>query len=203
MGRANRIMVQKQELTLDTIMQTFIHVGEDSRLKFKTLCDLYGALNIGQSIIFVNSRESGFTLAKKMKAEGHSVTLICGTQRDSNSVEKIDERQRDKIVDEFRTGVTKVLIATNVLSRGIDVPAVTLVVNYDIPVNFHSQSSPDYETYVHRIGRTGRFGLKGIAVNLVTSRERPLLSSIEDFYKCSMKELSGDCEEMEELLRDL
>merc|ERR1712136_491521 len=60
-----RIMVQKQELTLDTIMQTFIHVGEDSRLKFKTLCDLYGALNIGQSIIFVNSRESGFTLAKK------------------------------------------------------------------------------------------------------------------------------------------
>merc|ERR1712135_271137 len=134
------------------------------------LGNLYGALNIGQSIIFVNSRESGFTLAKKMKAEGHSVTLICGTQRDSNSVEKIDEAQRDRIMVEFRTGITKVLIATNVLARGIDVPAVTLVVNYEIPVNFHSQSSPDYETYVHRIGRTGRFGLKGIAVNLVTSR---------------------------------
>lgn len=200
--RANRIMVQKQELTLDTIMQTFIHVGEDSRLKFKTLCDLYGALNIGQSIIFVNSRESGFTLAKKMKAEGHSVTLICGTQRDSNSVEKIDEAQRDRIMVEFRTGITKVLIATNVLARGIDVPAVTLVVNYEVPTVYGGRGSPCYETYMHRIGRTGRFGLKGIAVNLVTTREKPMLESLEEFYKCTIKQLNGDCEEMEQLLRN-
>jgi len=199
--KPQRIAVTKADLTLETINQTFIDVGNDPAMKQKQLSELYGALNIGQSVVFVNSRNTAFELAKHMKADGHSVSLICGTQK--QGVERIDERQRDKIVDEFRTGVTKVLIATNVLSRGIDVPAVTLVVNYDIPVNFHSQSSPDYETYVHRIGRTGRFGLKGIAVNLVTSRERPLLSSIEDFYKCSMKELSGDCEEMEELLRDL
>merc|ERR1719311_315935 len=101
-----------------------------------------------------------------MRSDNHSVSLICGTQKDGP--EKIDESARDKIMEEFRGGVTKVLIATDVLSRGIDVPAVTLVVNYDIPVK---GSWPEFETYQHRIGRTGRFGLKGIAVNLVTTKE--------------------------------
>lgn len=198
---ANRIKVQKEDLTLDTITQTFIDVGDDPRKKDALLSDLYGAMNIGQSIIFVNTRSKAFELAKHMKAEGHRVSLICGTQE--TGAERIDPAYRDRIMHEFRTGITKVLISTNVLSRGIDVPAVTLVVNYDLPTVYGSRDSPEMETYMHRIGRTGRFGLKGVAVNLVTPSERGLLDRIKTHYQCSIKQLSGDCEEMEALLRDL
>lgn len=198
---ASRITVLKEDLTLATIDQTFIDVGDDARQKAAQLSDFYGAMNIGQSIIFVNTRAAAFELAKMMKAEGHSVSLICGTQK--TGPEQIDLAYRDRIMYEFREGVSKVLIATDVLSRGIDVPAVTLVVNYDVPVSFRNRSTPEFETYMHRIGRTGRFGLKGVAVNLVTSSERRLLDQIQTYYKCSIKQLSGDVEEMEALLKSL
>jgi len=199
--KANTIKVQKEDLTLMTIKQTFIDVGNDAKKKATQLCDLYGALNIGQSIIFVNTRHKAFELAKMMKDEGHAVSLICGTQK--TGAEQIDVSYRDKIMDQYRSGVTKVLISTDLLSRGIDVPAVTLVVNYDLPMDFKRRGEPEYETYMHRIGRTGRFGLKGIAVNLVASHERPLLQQIERYYKCNIAELSGDCEEIEVLLRNI
>lgn len=198
--KAYRITVQKEELSLNTITQTFIDVGDDDRKKTQLLSDLYGTMNIGQSIVFVNTRNKGFELAKMMQAEGHSVTLICGTQ--NTGPEKIDHAYRDRIMSEFRSGVTRVLIATDVLSRGIDVPAVTLVVNYEMPLNFRTRG-PEYETYMHRIGRTGRFGLKGVAVNLVTSRERYLLDDIQQYYNKPMREISGDIEEMEGLLKGL
>jgi len=198
--KANTIKVQKEDLTLSTITQTYIDVGRPDK-KQGQLSDLYGALNIGQSIIFVNSRQGAFDLAKTMKAEGHSVSLICGTQK--TGPERIDVAYRDRVMSEFRSGVTKVLIATDVLSRGIDVPAVTLVVNYELPMSYSSYGQPDFETYMHRIGRTGRFGLKGVAVNLVSQKDRHHLESIQSFYKCKMTQLSGDCEEMEALLKGL
>lgn len=199
--RANTIKVQKEDLTLTTIKQTYIDVGDDQRKKTQVLMDLYGALNVGQSIIFVNTRHMAFELAKSMKDEGHAVTLICGTQKTGG--EQIDISYRDKIMTQFRNGVTKVLISTDVLSRGIDVPAVTLVVNYELPNAWTRRNEPDFETYMHRIGRTGRFGLKGVAVNLVASWERPMLESIRNYYRCSISKLSGDCEEMEQLLKNL
>eukprot|EP00927_Polykrikos_kofoidii_P081465 TRINITY_DN7887_c0_g2_i1.p1 TRINITY_DN7887_c0_g2~~TRINITY_DN7887_c0_g2_i1.p1 ORF type:complete len:524 (-),score=104.10 TRINITY_DN7887_c0_g2_i1:90-1541(-) len=202
--KANRITVEKEDLTLNTIMQTFIDVGSDASRKSEQLSNIYGALNIGQSIIFVNTRTGGFELAQLMQREGHSVSLICGTQK--SGPEQLPLEQRDQIMAEFRTGVTKVLIATDVLSRGIDVPAVTLVVNYDLPLEvYQRRSNPkaDFETYLHRIGRTGRFGLRGVALNLVTSSERPILDSIRDHYACTFTELTGDCEEVESLLRAL
>mmetsp|Transcript_39063 Transcript_39063/g.91933 ORF Transcript_39063/g.91933 Transcript_39063/m.91933 type:complete len:527 (+) Transcript_39063:99-1679(+) len=200
---AKRLKVQKEELTLKTITQTYINVGEDKDQKFERLKDLYGALNIGQSIIFVNTRELGFNLAKWMKMEGHAVSLICGTQKPSGSGEVIDEKLRDTIMKEFREGVSKVLIATDVLSRGIDVPAVTLVVNYELPTEWGRRDTPAYDTYQHRIGRTGRFGLKGVAVNLITEREKPLLDQITEYYQCTMTPISGDVEEVESLLQGL
>jgi len=107
-------------------------------------------------------------------------------------------------MNQFRNGVTKVLIATDVLSRGIDVPAVTLVVNFEMPTSYtHGRGVPDFETYMHRIGRTGRFGLRGVAVNLISSHERLLMDSIKNYYKCSISELSGDAEEMEALIKNL
>merc|ERR1712176_1121825 len=166
-----RITVQKEDLTLATITQTYIDVGNDHAKKGQLLSDLYGALNVGQSIIFVNTRETAFELAKMMKAEGHAVSLIVGTQKDRNGPERIDHAYRDRIMSEFRSGVTKVLISTDVLARGIDVPAVTLVVNFELPIKFGARNTPEYETYMHRIGRTGRFGLKGVAVNLVATHE--------------------------------
>eukprot|EP00930_Biecheleria_cincta_P098560 TRINITY_DN90210_c0_g1_i1.p1 TRINITY_DN90210_c0_g1~~TRINITY_DN90210_c0_g1_i1.p1 ORF type:complete len:492 (+),score=90.34 TRINITY_DN90210_c0_g1_i1:36-1511(+) len=199
-SRPNVIKVQKEDLTLSTITQTFIDVGSEDR-KAAQLSDLYGALNIGQSIIFVNTRVTAFELAKLMKAEGHAVSLICGTQK--TGPERVDHGYRDKVMSEFRSGVTKVLIATDVLARGIDVPAVTLVVNYDLPLNHYAHGEPEYETYMHRIGRTGRFGLKGVAVNFVSARDAHLLEKIKSFYKCSMMKLSGDCEEMEGLFKGL
>merc|ERR1712079_736052 len=158
--------------------------------------DLYGALTIGQSIIFLNTRTAAFELSKMMKGEGHAVSLICGTQQ-TGGAEKIDVAYRDRVMAEFRSGVTKVLIATDVLSRGIDVPAVTLVVNYELPIQYNRSQEPDYETYLHRIGRTGRFGLNGIAVNLVSSQEWWPLDSIRKHYNCNITELSGDASEME------
>jgi len=199
--RANRIKVEKEDLTLSTIKQTYIDVG-DANKKTKQLCELYGALNIGQSIIFVNTRQMAFDLAKSMKEEGHAVTLMCGTQK--AGPEQIDIAYRDRIMNQFRTGVTKVLVATDVLSRGIDVPAVTLVVNFEMPTSWtHGRNVPDFEVYMHRIGRTGRFGLRGVAVNLISSHERLLMDSIKNYYKCSISELSGDAEEMEALIKNL
>lgn len=143
---------------------------------------------------------------------------------------------------EFRRGETKVLICTDVLSRGIDVPQVTLVVNFDLPIyytnrgnrggfssphaagappgfestwggqsaggRFSSSDSPagacvNFETYLHRIGRTGRFGLKGIAVNLVCPEEMFLLDQIRAFYRCQIDELASDPEEIESIIRKL
>merc|ERR1739848_574368 len=128
------------------------------------------------------------------------VSLICGTQ--NTGQEQIDPAYRDRVMDEFRTGVTKVLIATDVLSRGIDIPAVTLVVNFELPLSFRT-GNPEYETYMHRIGRTGRFGLKGIAVNLVTTKERVFLEDIKRYYRCEMQQMSADCEEIERSLKGL
>lgn len=198
--RANTIKVQKEDLTLSTITQTYIDTGEDERRKAQQLFDLYGALNIGQSIVFVNTREKAFNLAKQMKAEGHAVSLFCGTQ--ASGPERVDVSYRDRVMKEFRGGVTKVLISTDVLSRGIDVPAVTLVVNYELPVKGR-RGEPDMETYMHRIGRTGRFGLKGLAVNFVSKWEQRSLDNIRQFYKCDIAQLDGDCEEMSTILRKL
>jgi len=199
---AHTIKVEKEDLTLSTIKQTYIDVGDGEHKKIRQLCDLYGALNVGQSIIFVNTRQMAFDLAKSMKDEGHAVTLICGTQK--SGPEQIDIGYRDRIMTQFRNGVTKVLIATDVLSRGIDVPAVTLVVNFEMPTSWgQGRGKPDFEVYMHRIGRTGRFGLRGVAVNLISTHERQLMESIKNYYKCSITELSGDAEEMEALIKNL
>lgn len=197
---ATRIRVLQEDLSLDTITQTYIDVGNNDQ-KFAKLCELYGALNVGQSIIFVNTRHKAFELAKTMKAEGHTVSLICGTQ--AAGVERMEGSERDWIMQEFRDGITKVLIATDVLSRGIDVPAVTLVVNYDLPLDAAHRGQVEMETYMHRIGRTGRFGLRGVSVNLVCGTDLQRQEKIKTFYNCRIERLTGDAEEMEDLLKQL
>merc|ERR1712232_824540 len=123
---------------------------------------------------------------------------ICGTQ--TTGEERMDPALRDQVMDEFRNCVTRVLIATDVLSRGIDVPQVTLVVNYELPVNY-TDRGVDMETYLHRVGRTGRFGLKGIAVNLVTDSERHKVDQICTFFECAIEQMDEDFEALEERLK--
>jgi len=199
--RATKIEVKKEDLTLSTITQLYINCGRGDDKKTEVLFDLYASMNIGQCIIFVNSRVVGFSLAKKMKEAKYAVSLICGTQ--SSGPEKIDAARRDTIMDEFRRGVTKVLISTDLLSRGIDVPAVTLVINYGLPVCHSQRDAPETETYIHRIGRTGRFGLKGIAINLITENEMPTLEKIKRHYNCSIEELPHDIEKIEDKVKSL
>ncbi|CAE7472914.1 DBP5 [Symbiodinium natans] len=188
----NVIHVKKEDLTLTTITQTFMNVGTDDNKKYK-LSELYSVMNVGQSIIFVNTRQTAWDLATFMKANGHTVSLITGTQKG-----QIEVAERDRVMEEFRTLVTRVLISTDVLSRGIDVPSVTVVVNYDLP-----NGTEKMETYLHRIGRTGRFGKKGLAVNLASDRDRHRIDEIKRFYNCDMAELSGDVEEVEAMLKPI
>lgn len=205
--KAAKIEVKTTDLTLSTIWQVYINTTTAAN-KFNVLSDLYAIMNVGQSIIFVNSRATAFDLASKMKSQGHSVSLICGTSKQTSSGEVIDPQVRDKVLDEFRTGVSKVLISTDVLARGIDVPAVTLVVNYELPINYDGVMSGDkmgvnYETYIHRIGRTGRFGAKGIAVNLVTNEEVHKVDSIKKFYNCDIEKVEADIDALEKRLKEI
>jgi len=118
-----------------------------------------------------------------MEKAGHTVSVIMGQDMDS--------KERDTVIDDFRIGKNKVLIATNVLARGIDVIQVSLVVNYDIPVDQNNRADP--ETYVHRIGRTGRFGRKGVAINFVHDRQSlDILKKISATFNREIKEIRDD-----------
>merc|ERR1712196_207037 len=196
MGKAAKIVVRKEELTVSNVHQLYEDCGTGSfEDKYKKLSELYTFLTmIGQSIIFVNSRDTAFKLAKRLKdVDGHSVSLICGSrQGEATAASQMDAKDRDRVMEEFRNGVTKVLVATDVLARGIDVPSVTMVVNFDIPLTFsvgnnRHTGEANFEEYLHRVGRTGRFGQPGIAINLVNRSELPLVRSIEDFFQCEIK----------------
>jgi len=152
---ANEIALKKEELSVDGIKQFYLDCNGESH-KYEVLVELYGLLTIGQSIIFTKRRETADRIAARMVTEGHHVTSLHGAK---------DARERDQVIDDFRDGKSKVLITTNVVARGIDILQVNMVVNYDMPLT--ADNKPDVDTYLHRIGRTGRFGRQGISVNFV------------------------------------
>lgn len=124
--------------------------------KYNVLLKFYGLMTIASSIIYVKTRATSSELSKRMISEGHHVVQLSG---------ELEGHERDAVMEKFRSGEAKVLITTNVLSRGIDVQSVTMVINYDIPED--KFGNPDPETYYHRIGRTGRFGRVGVAISFV------------------------------------
>ncbi|KAL2913312.1 RNA helicase required for poly(A+) mRNA export [Polyrhizophydium stewartii] len=152
---ANMITLRQEELSVDAIKQFYMDCKNEQH-KAEVLCALYGLLTIGQSIIFVRRRDDADMLLRKMTQEGHAVSALHG---------KYEASERDRAIDDFREGRSKVLITTNVLARGIDILQVNLVINYDIPLDVNNR--PDPETYLHRIGRTGRFGRDGVSINFV------------------------------------
>jgi len=169
-----RILVKKDELTLEGIKQFYIAV-EREEWKLETLCDLYETLTITQAIIYCNTRRKVDWLQEEMQKRDFTVSCMHGD---------MDQRERDIIMREFRTGSSRVLITTDLLARGIDVQQVSLVINFDLPTN--------RENYIHRIGRSGRFGRKGVAINFLTEGDVRYLRDIEQFYTTEITEMPMD-----------
>jgi ATP-dependent RNA helicase DDX19/DBP5 len=209
--------LQHQDLTVEGIKQIYLDCNGDED-KFDVLVKFYGLLTIGSSIIFVNvstqsytilrspllslnanripgqSRDTATKLEQRMTTEGHKVVSLSGA---------MDGALRDTIIDSFRTGHAKVLITTNVLARGIDVQSVSMVINYDVPRcpdPVTKKYMPDPQTYLHRIGRTGRFGRVGVAVTFVSDRKDWLdLMEIQRYFGADMtKVATDDWDELEE-----
>ncbi|XP_036601769.1 ATP-dependent RNA helicase DDX25 [Trichosurus vulpecula] len=176
----NVIKLRKEELTLNNIRQYYV-LCDSRKDKYQALCNIYGGITIGQAIIFCQTRQNAKWLTVEMMQDGHQVSLLSG---------ELTVDQRASIIQRFRDGKEKVLITTNVCARGIDVKQVTIVVNFDLP--FNQTGEPDYETYLHRIGRTGRFGKKGIAFNMIEVNKLPLLFKIQDHFNSKIKQLDPD-----------
>lgn len=188
---ANEITLKREELSVDGIKQLYMDC-KSVQHKFEVLCNLYDLLTIGQSIIFCRTRATADEIARRMTAEGHSVVSLHG---------KLEPAERDRIMDKFRNGESKVLITTNVIARGIDILQVTLVINYDIPTD--GSGRPDPETYLHRIGRTGRFGRTGVSINFVHDRKswEEMHAIEEHFGRPILRVPTEDWEEVEKLLK--
>jgi translation initiation factor 4A len=164
MNKPVRILVKRDELTLEGIKQFYVNVDEED-YKLDVLKDLYETLAITQSVIFCNTRRKVDWLTDRMRSNEHTVSATHGD---------MNQNERDVIMREFRSGSSRVLITTDLLARGIDVQQVSLVINYDLP------NQP--EAYLHRIGRSGRFGRKGVSINFVIRDDQHLLSDIQRFY---------------------
>ncbi|GIL65509.1 hypothetical protein Vafri_19272 [Volvox africanus] len=185
--QANQVFVAKEKLSLDVIAQYNVRCP-DRTSKTRVLKEIIfpNCDRLGQTIIFVRTREAARTLHAEMDRDGYKCTSISG--------EKAPE-DRDRVVQEFRDGTTKVLISTDVLSRGFDVSQVTLVINYDVPIERDGRS-PAYETYLHRIGRSGRFGRKGAAFNLMsTAQDMEVMARISSYFNKPIAELKWDDED--------
>lgn len=169
-----RILVPPEEVTLDGIKQYFVPL-EKEEWKYDVLADLYKQLTINQALIYCNKRQRAEWLAEKMSGEGFPLSFIHGD---------MDPEERSKRMKDFRNGNVRVMISTDLLARGIDVQQVSLVINYELP----SQR----ENYVHRIGRSGRFGRKGVAINLIGPEETRALKEIETHYATTISPLPND-----------
>lgn len=166
-----KILVKRDEITLEGIKQYHIQC-EKEEWKFDTLCDLYDSLTITQAVIFCNTKVKVNWLAHQMKTAGFAVDLMHGDMK---------QDERDTVMNNFRSGLSRVLISTDVWARGIDVQQVSLVINYDLPLH--------KENYIHRIGRSGRFGRKGAAISLLTLQDKEALREIEAHYSTKIREM--------------
>ena len=166
-----KILVKTEELTLEGIKQFYIDI-EKNDFKYETLCDIYANISISQSIIYCNSIKIVDIISNKLNNDNFSVACIHGNMSQS---------ERNTVLKEFRDGKSRVLISTDLLSRGIDIQQISIVINYDVPKNV--------DNYIHRIGRSGRYGRKGVAINFVTHNDREQLRSIEKYYNTDIPEL--------------
>ena len=169
-----RITMKAEMLTLEGISQFFVAV-EDDRQKYLILKDTFSAISLSQCIIYCNSVKRVADLYDAMREDGFPVCCIHSS---------MEPKERDLAFNEFKNGSCRVLISSNVTARGIDVQQVSTVINFDIPRDVH--------TYLHRIGRSGRWGRKGVGINFITRRDIPKLTEIEQYYACEIKEMPSN-----------
>ena len=169
-----RILVKNEELTLEGIKQYFVAVEKDL-WKLDTLCDFYTHLTVDQAIIYTNTKRKADYLVTKLRERDFAVACIHSD---------MSQHDRNNIINNFKLGNERILIATDIIARGIDVQQVSLVINYDLP-KFK-------ETYIHRIGRSGRYGRKGLAINLVTNTDLGKIDEYQNFYMTKIDELPMD-----------
>jgi ATP-dependent RNA helicase DDX19/DBP5 len=189
---ATMITVEKEKVSLDNIVQLTMDC-ESADDKYEQLATIYTNIDTKQSIIFCNTVADTRALCKKLQVDGYNVSVIYGAMQ---------AHERDSAIADFREGKTKVLISTNVLSRGLDVPAVSLIINYDLPVTMRNGApKADPDTYVHRIGRSGRFGRKACSINLThDQKSRDVLKTIEDAYSHPTLRVPRDVDVVEEIV---
>lgn len=169
-----KISVKREQLTLEGIKQYFIAVDDD-RQKYSTLKELFSVISMSQTIIYCNSIKRVQDLYEAMCEDGFPVCRIHS---------EMDKNERDKSFDDFRTGGSRVLISSNVTARGIDIQQVSIVINFDLAKCVH--------TYLHRIGRSGRWGRKGVGINFITRRDIPQIKKIEEHYSTQISEMPSD-----------
>ena len=166
-----KITVKAEQLTLEGIFQFYVAV-EDDRQKYATLKDIFSYISLSQCIIYCNSLKRVADLFEAMREDGFPVCCIHSG---------MDKVARQEAFNDFRVGKSRVLISSNVTSRGIDIQQVSTVINFDIPKCVHN--------YLHRIGRSGRWGRKGAGINFVTRRDMSKIKEIEAHYASEIKEM--------------
>jgi translation initiation factor 4A len=169
-----RILIPPEQVSLEGIKQFKVELDREEH-KYEVLCDIYKQLNINQALIYCNTRKRAEWLAEKLSADGYPLLCIHG---------EMENTERRKRMEDFRNGKVRVLIATDLLARGIDVQHVSLVMNFELPIN--------RENYIHRIGRSGRFGRKGVSINLLSPNESKMKEELENHYTIKMEELPFD-----------
>lgn len=168
MNEPEKILVDPEKLTLEGIKQFHILL-QNYNWKFDVLNDLFETLSITQSIIYVNSKKTLNYLNDKLVENKYPVSFIHG---------EMSSEERLHNMNQFKSGATRIMLSTDLLARGIDIQQLSLVLNFDLPKN--------RETYIHRIGRSGRYGRKGVAINFITENELPDLNHLETFYKTTI-----------------
>ena len=176
-----RICVKAEQLTLEGISQFYVAVDDD-RQKYATLKHIFSYLTVSQCIIYCNSVKRVADLYEAMREDEFPVCCI-----HSN----MDKPAREASIADFRNGKSRVLISSNVTARGIDIQQVSIVINFDVPKDVH--------TYLHRIGRSGRWGRKGVGINFITRRDITKLKEIEQYYSSEIREMPANLDFLHKL----
>ena len=174
MNNPQQILVKNSELTLEGIKQFYINVKVND-WKFDVITDIYDSINIGQCIIYINSKNKLLDMYERLREKNFPVSFINGDRT---------PEERKRVMDDFRSGTIRILLSTDLLSRGIDVQQLSLVINYDLP--------KEKEIYIHRIGRSGRYGRKGVAINFITDYDIEYLNIIQSYYNTKIEEMPSN-----------
>lgn len=169
-----KILVPQEKVSLQGIKQYYIGLDYEEE-KLSAIFFIYGSVTVTKSIIYCNTIMKANWLVKELRKNNYEVCCIHSD---------MSQRERDSVMRDFRNGSARILISSDLLARGIDIQQISLVINYDLPM--------DKENYIHRIGRSGRYGRKGFAINLVTPEAQKTFKELQTYYSCKIEPLPND-----------